>query len=100
MKDQLAAEVGKPEEAEKNIARLQGELKKHSEELEAVKADSSLRKQAMKKAIGDDTVFQDSHDALQSGILKDCQSRSSYLYSCHTIGVLTFVIPFLLGKHV
>ena len=44
LKDQLVAEDGKREEAERSIAQLKEELKKHTEELKATKADSSVQK--------------------------------------------------------
>ena len=53
LKDQLATEAAKRGEVERNIARLQEQLKKHAEELEAVKANSFVHKKAMEKAIGD-----------------------------------------------
>lgn len=70
LKDQLADEASKRGEAERDIAWLRGELEKHSVEVEAMKADSYLQKQAMEKGIGDAKIFQDNHDALQGGILK------------------------------
>ena len=47
MKDQLAAKTGKREKAERDVAQLQEGYKKLSEELEALKADSALKDQAL-----------------------------------------------------
>lgn len=70
MRDQLAAEIGKRQKAEEDVARLQEAHKKLSEELEAMKADSAQKDQAREKTLSELKTVRDSRLMLKDSINK------------------------------
>ena len=66
-RDQLAAEVGKQEEAERNVARAHDE---HLQELEILRSDAASKERVIEEAVADARVARE-----ELAIMRRCLSE-------------------------